>query len=195
MKSKPKHDYLKEIKEVSLGFLKKYQIVFHMKDGTDFNYDLVTRNKIEKVDDLGSKINAVSIIVYDSKGYYLLLREFRYSVNDYVIDFPAGIIDKNETIIEAAIRELYEETSLSPKNIIKVMDGGFSSVGMTDERVAIVVLEVDDIKKASNEHLDGNEVIDYLYLNTKDLENLVSNSYENNLKISNRVQFYVASKF
>lgn len=185
-----KHAMLKNIKEIVLGHIKKYSLIFQGVDGDSIEYDLVTRNIIKDKTDLGKKVNAVSVIVYDTYGRYVLLKEFRYALNDYVIDFPAGIIEPDETIIEAAKRELFEETGLSTKNVIRMIDGGYSSAGMTDECVAICIIQVDDVTKATNKHVDGNEVIEFMFLNMNEMSELVCKK-KDEIKISNRVQFYV----
>lgn len=185
-----KHAVLKTIKEIALGHIKKYSLIFEEDNGDIINYDLVTRNIIKNKLDLGKKVNAVSVIVYDTYGRYVLLKEFRYALNDYVVDFPAGIIDPGETIMDGAKRELFEETGLSAKRVVRVIDGGYSSAGMTDECVAICIIQVDDVTKATNKHVDGKEVIEFMFLNMNEMSELICKK-KDEIKISNRVQFYV----
>ena len=40
----------------------------------------------------------------------LLNYEYRLAVGEWVYNYPAGLIDDGETIAEAAVRELKEET-------------------------------------------------------------------------------------
>ena len=71
----------------------------------------------------------------------VLIRQYRYTLGDYIYEFPAGLVEPDENYHEGAIRELYEETglSLSP---IQVPDAYqkpyFTTVGMTDESCATV---------------------------------------------------------
>ena len=46
---------------------------------------------------------------------FLLIRQFRPPVNNYVIEFPAGLNDKGDTLKEAAERELLEETGYTAR--------------------------------------------------------------------------------
>lgn len=57
--------------------------------------------------------DAVKLIVYDGSGDILVLRRSRtHPYWPYDADFPGGDIDPGETIMQAAVRELHEETGL-----------------------------------------------------------------------------------
>lgn len=175
------------ITEIALGWIKKYSLKYNMEDGSNYNYDLVTRNKLVNLDDIANKNNAISIVCYDKNRNFILLKEFRYAVNDYVIDFPAGLIDEGESLEEAANRELFEETGLSGK-LITVLDGGFSSAGMTDEKVAVCLMEVEDVHLANKNNMDSNEDIDFIICDLFGLSNYANTSLG---KVSNRIQYFM----
>ena len=53
----------------------------------------------------------VTIIPIDfTNNEIIFIKQWREAIGKYVIEFPAGLIDKNETPIKAAKRELMEET-------------------------------------------------------------------------------------
>lgn len=52
----------------------------------------------------------VIVVATDIDGKLILFREYKYAVDETVLMFPAGGIDKNESPVEAAKRELLEET-------------------------------------------------------------------------------------
>ena len=91
---------------------------------------------------LGTKTDAVCIVPIFDNGDLLVTREFRYTINGYCLEFPAGLIDPGETPVEAAKRQLKEETGLNTEKVLFTIPGGYSSAGMTDEKVAIVGLLV-----------------------------------------------------
>jgi ADP-ribose pyrophosphatase len=176
------------IKEVAGGWIKKYVLHYQMSNGKEFKYDLATRNNISSASDLAGKTNAVCIICYDNAKRFVLLKEFRYAVNDYVIAFPAGLVDEGESIEEAAKRELYEETGLSG-DVVYSLNGGFSSEGMTDEKVAICMIKVEDVTKLTNQNVQDNEDINFMTCTVDELKSIVTRG---EYKISNRVQVFVA---
>lgn len=58
----------------------------------------------------------------------LLVRQFRPPVNGYVIEFPAGLMsERDDTLKEAAMRELIEETGYSAGNMAYLTEGPLSS--------------------------------------------------------------------
>jgi ADP-ribose pyrophosphatase len=57
----------------------------------------------------------------------LLIRQFRPPVNGYVVEFPAGLNDKGETLEAAARRELIEETGYSANEMVFLAEGPMSS--------------------------------------------------------------------
>ncbi|MFZ5997178.1 MAG: NUDIX hydrolase [Nitrospirota bacterium] len=77
--------------------------------------------------------NGIAVIApLTPAGELLLTRQFRVVVNEYVIEFPAGLNDKGENIAEAAQRELVEETGYTAESLIALGEGPISS-GMSTE--------------------------------------------------------------
>jgi 8-oxo-dGTP pyrophosphatase MutT (NUDIX family) len=69
----------------------------------------------------------VAIVPVTDDGNVLLIRQFRPPVNGYVIEFPAGLNDKGDTLAEAARRELREETGYVSEDMIPLVEGPMSS--------------------------------------------------------------------
>ncbi len=71
----------------------------------------------------------------------LLVRQYRYSIDDYIYEFPAGLVDEGETYQQAAIREMKEETGLTlhPVTVDAMYEKPyFTTIGLTDECCATV---------------------------------------------------------
>ncbi len=86
-----------------------------------------------------SKPDAVVIVPYhEDKKKLVLIKEFRVALGGYQYGFPAGLIDKGESIEQAGKRELFEETGLQLKKVIKISPAVFSSSGLTDESISLL---------------------------------------------------------
>ena len=128
--------------------------------------------------------DAVCIAARTPRDTLVMIREFRYPLNSWCIAFPAGLVDPNEDIFTCANRELQEETGYS------IIDGtaralpqpGYSSTGLTDETVQVILAEAE---KAGDAHTEGNEYIEVFELPVSDVRHFLE---ENELPIGTRAQ-------
>ena len=80
------------------------------------------------------KINApdwVSIMV-EKDGKLLVEKQFRYGANDFIEEFPCGMVEKGEDPRDAVVRELEEETG------IKLLDKTVLKLGQTNPNPAFM---------------------------------------------------------
>ena len=124
--------------------------LYHLKGtnrvGKPLNYYIASRVKnMERLKLKTKRNDPDGIIVYslygEKRDRVVLVRQYRYSIDDYIYEFPAGLVEEGEGYREAGIRELKEETGLS----LELIDAdpmfekpGFMSVGMTDESCATI---------------------------------------------------------
>jgi ADP-ribose pyrophosphatase len=81
--------------------------------------------------------NGVVVIIPVTKERDLLLiRQFRPVLNSYVIEFPAGLNDKGESLLDAARRELIEETGYTSETFELMAEGPVSS-GLSTEILTV----------------------------------------------------------
>lgn len=103
--------------------------------------------------------------------HILLIRQFRPPVNAFVIEFPAGLIDGQESIAQAAARELLEETGYHGR-VLWDTGPGSSSAGMTGELVTTVFMDIaenDPVNSRHQQHLDDGEDIAVIARRAADL--------------------------
>lgn len=146
-------------------------------------YDFVSRhNFMSREPEVLSqpyKHESVGIFVFNKdKSKMLLIKEFRYPINNYVISTPAGLIDSGESITDAAIRELYKEVGYTEEQVTieSVLQPSYSSVGLSDEQTASVFVTVDDLVKPK-QHLEASEDITYFWIDAHQAEYFLENGY------------------
>ena len=104
----------------------------------------------------------VVILVHDTAtDRYLLEREYRAGNDLFAYGLPAGLMDAGEDPLEAALRELAEETGVVPERDALAIDhvGDFySSEGMTDELAHIMVLHLGAWHQ-ERRHFDADEYV------------------------------------
>ena len=52
-------------------------------------------------------------LVRGKRDKIVLVRQYRVSIDDYIYEFPAGLVEPGEEFHEAAVREMHEETGLT----------------------------------------------------------------------------------
>ena len=65
-----------------------------------------------------------------------MCKQYRYIFNDESLEIPRGLVDEGETVKNAAIRELKEETGIDTADI-KYIGSLRTSIGFLDEEVAL----------------------------------------------------------
>ena len=71
----------------------------------------------------------------------VLVKQYRYPIDAYIYEFPAGLVEPEESFKEAAVRELREETglTLSPLTVDESFEKPYyTTIGMTDESCCTV---------------------------------------------------------
>jgi len=95
--------------------------------------------------EFASRSNASSVVVLVAvtpDKEIVLVEQFRTPVNSAVIELPAGLVgdhvDPDESVLDAAARELEEETGFAASQMELLMDCP-SSAGMSDELISFVL--------------------------------------------------------
>jgi ADP-ribose pyrophosphatase len=76
------------------------------------------------------------VMPVDDRGRILLVRQFRLPARQYLWELPAGRVDEDETTLQAARRELGEETGLRAKHWRKIAMF-YASPGFLAEKMTI----------------------------------------------------------
>lgn len=113
---------------------------------TPVSYQVASRAKsVEELKLVTRRNRPDGVVIYsvfgENRDKVVLIRQYRYTLGDYVYEFPAGLVEEGEDFHEGAVRELYEETGLTfhPLKADPACEKPFfTTVGLTDESCATV---------------------------------------------------------
>ncbi|MGN8632506.1 NUDIX hydrolase [Blautia sp. HCP3S3_G3] len=149
-------------------FVNLYHVDATSVHDTPVSYYVASR--AEKIEDmkLNTRKNTPDgVIIYsiygEKRDKVVLIRQYRYTIGDYIYEFPAGLVEPGEDFHEGAVRELYEETGLQ-LTTLKVDEAYekpyFTTIGMTDESCATVYgYASGEISAAAQEDTEEIEVV------------------------------------
>jgi ADP-ribose pyrophosphatase len=128
-------------------------------------------NGIERQKVIVHPSNAVAILPIEGD-HCKLLRQYRYAIDDYILEVPAGAMESGEDPLAAAGRELIEETGYAAQ---KIEPRGFiiTTPGYTDEK--IYLYEARGLSPSQEFEKDDDEVIEVLDVAVRDLPEMVRN--------------------
>ncbi|EXJ56893.1 hypothetical protein A1O7_07237 [Cladophialophora yegresii CBS 114405] len=166
------------------------KVDFVDQKGTPRSWEIAVRKTTSK-----SGVDAVAmgnIFVHPSKPpATLLVIQYRPPVGKYTVEWPAGLIDEDETPEEAAIREMKEETGYEGR-ILDSSPAVASDPGLTNATLKLVMMEVqlsageaEDIMP--EQKLDDGELIERVMVPLSEL-------YERLLGWAARDDFMIAGK-
>jgi ADP-ribose pyrophosphatase len=135
----------------------------------DRTYDLPNGKRVEGYYHL-NRPDYVLVLAFNEEGQIVVEKQFRRGVDEVVFEIPAGSIDPGETPVEAAIRELKEETGFTgegEKVFETLTQPGFSSM-----KAYVVILKITDTNgKHAREH---DENIEFEVMPVEQIENMIA---------------------
>ena len=115
----------------------------------------------------------VVMLVHDvPRDLYLMEREYRAGSDLFAYGLPAGLMDAGESVEQAALRKLAEETGVVPDGPsdlrIDHVGAFYSSEGMSDELANIMVLHLSRWHEVDR-HFDPDEHVESAWVTFDDL--------------------------
>jgi ADP-ribose pyrophosphatase len=101
---------------------------------------------------------SVVIVPVPTPGNVILVRQFRYPINRFLWELPAGSVDAGETPENAARRECHEEIGLRPATVVR-LTALYPTPGYCDEEM--IFFRVSGLEEpAEQAHVDEDEDIE-----------------------------------
>ena len=79
---------------------------------------------------------AVAVLALTDRNTILFVQQYRHAVEKELLEIPAGMLEKGEDPVEAALRELQEETGYKARHIEHLTDF-FTSPGVVKETISL----------------------------------------------------------
>lgn len=175
-------------------FLNLYEMDALTNTGAPFNYYFASRNSEEKLPLLTGKLCSNGIVIYPiwkrNPEKIVMIRQYRYPLDTWLYELPAGLIDEGETASEAAVREMQEETGLT----FTPYEGGnpsfrrpvYLGAGLTDETSTSVFGYADG--EISGRFRESTESIEVLLVDKKEAARILKEE-----RVSLRAAFLLMS--
>ena len=160
----------------------------------EFSYE-DEKKQIRSWEGLHRKNNAEAVIIIakmEPSERYIIIRQFRPPTNSYLLEFPAGLVDKGETREQTAVRELSEETGYVGE-VQKISPRLYSSPGLLSEAVSIAHIQVDENLTENQSPKPKNEPGEFITVFKKSVEEiseLFSQEISNGVKYDAKLYSY-----
>ena len=133
---------------------------------------------------------ASAMLAFDEENKVILVKQHRFP-HGYVLEIPAGTLEKREEPIKCAFRELEEETGYRAKKMTKLVSY-FPSIGYNQEEIHIFVAS--GTKKEFDLKLDNDEFITVVKMDIKKLIGMIKAGKIIDSKTICAVMIYAAKK-
>ena len=122
-------------------FLNLFEMDALDNKGEPFHYYFASRNREEELPLKTGEVRKNGIVIYallkEDPSRIVMIRQYRYPLDAWLYELPAGLIDGQESPHQAAVREMKEETGLT----FTPYEGGnpsfrrpvYLGAGLTDE--------------------------------------------------------------
>lgn len=156
-----------------------------MRDAETLNSERMYTGKVFNVDrdrvalpngrtlavDVVRHAKSVVVVPVPEPGKIILIRQYRYPVNKFLWELPAGSVDPGEQPEEAARRECHEEIGLLPATVVR-LTALYPTPGYCDEEM--IFFRVSGLEQPdAPAHVDEDEDIEARTFELRDAREMV----------------------
>jgi len=133
---------------------------------------------------------AAAMLAFDEENKVILVKQHRFP-HGYVLEIPAGTLEKKEEPIKCAFRELEEETGYRAKKMTPLITY-YPSIGYNTEEIHCFVAS--GLKKIADLKLDEDEILSVVKIDLKKLLTMIKTGKIQDSKTICAVLTYAAKK-
>ena len=133
---------------------------------------------------------AAAMLAFDEDDKVILVKQHRYP-HGFVLEIPAGTLEKGEEPLKCAFRELEEETGYRAKKMTPLISY-YPSIGYNTEIIHCFVAK--GLKKIADLSLDDDEILSVVKVSLKRLIGMVKSGKIQDSKTICAVLTYAAKK-
>ncbi len=123
---------------------------------------------------------------------FLIVRQYRHGCGRVALEFPAGVVDPGETPLQAARRELLEETGFEPGSLMEIGAVNPNPAFMTNTSYTYLASNLRKVSDTLN--LDENELLDVHELRFSELRSRIGRKPMDNAMTAQAWYFYLAAR-
>ena len=152
-------------------------------------YDLVIEGRKVKREMIEHR-GAAAMLAFDENNKVILVKQHRFP-HGYVIEIPAGTLEKRENPMKCAFRELEEETGYRAKKMTPLITY-YPSIGYNTEAIHCFVAS--GLKKIADLKLDEDEILSVVKIDLEKVILMIKNGKIQDSKTICAVLTYAAKK-
>ena len=129
----------------------------------------------------------VNIIPLTPEGEVILVNQYRFGMEKTSLEIPGGMVDHGEDPMEAAIRELKEETGYEGDKVIEIGRVESNPAIMSNHTYTYLAL---NCERSGEQNLDGTEDIELKLTHINDIPDLIKNRRIEHALVVSAFYFY-----
>ena len=116
----------------------------------------------------------VNVIAITKDGQFVMERQYRHAARKISLELPCGVMEEGETPLEAAQRELLEETGFGGGQWKKLMELSPNPSAMSNTTHCFLAIGVE---KIAEQHLDETEELSVLFMTKEEVKRMLNENH------------------